>query len=68
MTLVSLIVIPLSLVMIMLVVKKSQKHFRAQQEYLGHTNGHIEEMYEVVIAIMKVPLMVKKKLLKNLTN
>lgn len=45
MTLVSLIVIPLSLVMIMLVVKKSQNHFRAQQEYLGHTNGHIEEMY-----------------------
>ena len=45
MTLVSLIVIPLSLVMIMLVVKKSQKHFIAQQEYLGHTNGHIEEMY-----------------------
>lgn len=45
MTLVSLIVIPLSLVMIMFVVKKSQKHFRAQQEYLGHTNGHIEEMY-----------------------
>ena len=45
MTLVSLIVIPLSLVMIMLVVKKSQKHFRAQQEYLGHTNGHIEEIY-----------------------
>ena len=45
MTVVSLIVIPLSLVMIMLVVKKSQKHFRAQQEYLGHTNGHIEEMY-----------------------
>ena len=45
MTLVSLIVIPLSLVMIMLVVRKSQKHFRAQQEYLGHTNGHIEEMY-----------------------
>ena len=45
MTLVSLIVIPLSIVMIMLLVKKSQKHFRAQQEYLGHTNGHIEEMY-----------------------
>ena len=45
MTLVSLIVVPLSLIMIMLVVKKSQKHFRVQQEYLGHTNGHIEEMY-----------------------
>ena len=45
MTLVSLIVIPLSLIMMMFVVKKSQKHFRAQQEFLGHTNGHIEEMY-----------------------
>ena len=45
MTLVSLVVIPLSLIMMMLVVKKSQKHFRAQQEFLGHTNGHIEEMY-----------------------
>lgn len=45
MTIVSLVVIPLALIMIMLVVKKSQKYFRAQQEYLGHTNGHIEEMY-----------------------
>ena len=45
MTLVSLVVIPLSLIMMMFVVKKSQKHFRAQQEFLGHTNGHIEEIY-----------------------
>lgn len=45
MTLVSLIIIPMSLTMIMLVVKNSQKYFREQQEYLGHTNGHIEEMY-----------------------
>ncbi len=45
MTLVSLVVIPLSLIMMMLVVKKSQKYFKAQQEFLGHTNGHIEEMY-----------------------
>lgn len=45
MTLVSLIVIPLSSIMIMFVVKKSEKHFRAQQEFLGHINGHIEEMY-----------------------
>ena len=44
MTLVSLVVIPLSLIMMMFVVKKSQKHFRAQQEFLGHTNGHIEEI------------------------
>ena len=45
MTLVSLIVIPLSLIFIMGVVKKSQKYFKSQQEYLGHTNGHVEEMY-----------------------
>lgn len=45
MTLVSLIIIPLSLIFIMVVVKKSQKHFKAQQEYLGHTNGHVEEIY-----------------------
>ncbi|MBQ6632561.1 MAG: ABC transporter ATP-binding protein [Romboutsia sp.] len=45
MTLVSLVVIPLSLIMMTFVVKKSQKHFRAQQEFLGHTNGHIEEIY-----------------------
>lgn len=45
MTLVSLIIIPMSLVFIMIVVKKSQKHFKSQQEYLGHTNGHVEEIY-----------------------
>ncbi|MGL4910888.1 MAG: ABC transporter ATP-binding protein [Romboutsia sp.] len=45
MTLVSLFIIPLSLVFIMIVVKKSQKHFKAQQEYLGHANGHVEEIY-----------------------
>lgn len=45
MTLVALIVIPLSLVFVMLIVKSSQKYFKEQQEYLGHLNGHIEEMY-----------------------
>lgn len=45
MTLVAIIVIPLSLVVVMGVVKRSQKYFKAQQEYLGHLNGHIEEMY-----------------------
>lgn len=45
MTLVSLIVIPISLVLIALVVKKSQGYFKSQQEYLGKTNGHIEEIY-----------------------
>ena len=45
MTLISLVSIPLSLFMILRLVKLSQKHFAAQQEYLGHINGHVEEMY-----------------------
>lgn len=45
MTLVSLIVIPISLILIALVVRKSQGYFKSQQEYLGKTNGHIEEIY-----------------------
>ena len=45
MTLSALIVIPISLLLISLVVKKSQKYFKAQQEYLGEVNGQVEELY-----------------------
>ena len=45
MTLVSLIVIPLSLAFTGIVISKSQKYFKEQQDYLGHVNGHVEEMY-----------------------
>lgn len=45
MTLVSLIIVPLSFMVIMAVVKRSQKFFRQQQDYLGHVNGHVEEIY-----------------------
>ncbi|GMV35131.1 ABC transporter ATP-binding protein [Chloroflexi bacterium CFX5] len=45
MTLVALIVIPLSMMTVMLIVKQSQKFFKRQQEYLGRVNGHVEEMY-----------------------
>jgi ATP-binding cassette subfamily B protein len=45
MTLVSLLIIPLSLVIIGLVISQSQKYFKQQQDYLGHVNGHVEEMY-----------------------
>ncbi len=45
MTLVSLLMIPLSLAVVGLVVGRSQKYFQRQQEYLGHVNGHVEEMY-----------------------
>ena len=43
--LMALIVIPLSLILVMVVVKKSQRYFKAQQKSLGLVNGHIEEMY-----------------------
>ncbi|MEL7645992.1 MAG: ABC transporter ATP-binding protein [Anaerolineaceae bacterium] len=45
MTLIALTIVPLSLLLIRNVVKRSQRYFRLQQEYLGHINGHIEEMY-----------------------
>ena len=45
MTLLVIVLLPISLALVMLIVKKSQKHFRAQQEYTGHINGHVEEAY-----------------------
>ncbi|MCD4803168.1 MAG: ABC transporter ATP-binding protein/permease [Anaerolineales bacterium] len=45
MTLVALLIIPLSMGIVLLVVRQSQKYFTQQQEYLGHVNGHVEEMF-----------------------
>lgn len=45
MTLVALAIIPLSFLVVSLIVKQSQKYFKQQQDYLGHVNGHVEEMY-----------------------
>ena len=45
MTLIALIILPISMGLIGLVMKKSQKFFRSQQEYLGHINGQVEEVY-----------------------
>ena len=45
MTLMALVVIPLSLFLVSTVVKHSQKYFAKQQRSLGNVNGHIEEMY-----------------------
>ncbi len=44
-TLVALVIVPISLLFVSAVVKKSQKLFKEQQDYLGHVNGHVEEMY-----------------------
>ncbi|MDD5486310.1 MAG: ABC transporter ATP-binding protein [Dehalococcoidales bacterium] len=45
MTLVAIVMVPVSMLLISFVVKKSQVFFRRQQDYLGHVNGHVEEMY-----------------------
>lgn len=45
MTLVSLIILPVSSIIVKIIVGKSQKYFTAQQDYLGHVNGQVEEMY-----------------------
>nr|WP_164169344.1 ABC transporter ATP-binding protein [Ruminococcus flavefaciens] len=45
MTLISLVILPVSAFLLSFVIKKSQKHFRTQQEYLGHINGIVEETY-----------------------
>jgi ATP-binding cassette subfamily B protein len=45
MTLVALAMIPLSIGLVQIIVKRSQKYFKTQQEYLGHLNGHIEEVF-----------------------
>ncbi|WP_163192358.1 ABC transporter ATP-binding protein [Clostridium thermarum] len=44
-TLVSVLILPLSMVLIVTIAKRSQKYFKQQQDYLGHLNGHVEEMY-----------------------
>ena len=45
MTLITLLILPVSMTFINFVMKKSQKYFKQQQEYLGHINGQVEENY-----------------------
>ncbi|HCQ6361618.1 TPA: ABC transporter ATP-binding protein, partial [Clostridioides difficile] len=45
MTLVAILILPISMFVISRIVKKSQKYFRYQQEYLGNVNGQVEETY-----------------------
>jgi len=44
MTIVAICIVPVSLIAVIFVVKKSQQHFKDQQKYLGTVNGHVEEM------------------------
>jgi ATP-binding cassette, subfamily B, multidrug efflux pump len=45
MTVVALCMIPVSMLIVIAIVKRSQKYFKQQQDFLGNVNGHIEEMY-----------------------
>ena len=45
MTVVALLILPLSMMLIAFIMKRSQKYFKSQQEYLGHLNGQVEEVY-----------------------
>lgn len=45
MTVVSLIILPVTAFLSVMIVKHSQKYFKAQQDYLGHVNGQVEEIY-----------------------
>lgn len=45
MTIVALLILPVSFLLVIVVVKNSQKYFKGQQESLGRVNGHVEEIY-----------------------
>lgn len=45
MTIVSFVILPISIYIVKIIVGKSQKYFKKQQEYLGHVNGQVEEIY-----------------------
>ena len=68
MTLIAVVILPISVTLISLVVKKSQKYFKQQQEYLGHINGQVEETYAghtVIQAYNKEKDMVQQFLVTN---
>ena len=45
MTLVAILILPVSVLLLSFVMKHSQRYFRGQQEYLGNVNGQVEEIY-----------------------
>ena len=45
MTFISLVILPIAGILVTFIVKKSQKYFNRQQDYLGHVNGQVEEVY-----------------------
>ena len=45
MTVIAILILPLSMGLIGMIVKRSQRYFKDQQEYLGYVNGQVEEVY-----------------------
>ena len=45
MTVIAILILPLSMELIGMIVKRSQRYFKEQQEYLGYVNGQVEEVY-----------------------
>ena len=45
MTLISLVILPVAAIFVKIIVGRSQKYFNKQQEFLGHVNGQVEEIY-----------------------
>lgn len=45
MTLIALVLLPISMILMLFVMKHSQRHFKNQQKYLGEVNGQVEEIY-----------------------
>jgi len=63
MTLIALLILPVSMVFVMQIVKHSQKYFTRQQEYLGKVNGQVEETYgghNVVVAFNREKAVVEQ--------
>lgn len=45
MTLIAIVILPISMILMLFVMKHSQRHFKNQQKYLGEVNGQVEEIY-----------------------
>ena len=45
MTIAAVLIVPICMLVVSRIVKMSQKYFAMQQDYLGHINGHVEEIY-----------------------
>ena len=70
MTLISLVILPIAGILVTFIVKKSQKYFNRQQDYLGHVNGQVEEIYGGlnIVKVFNAEEKVTKDLKKRMMN